>query len=180
MNYYLMKNDERQGPFTSDQITGMVHKGECFSSDLVWRAGMEEWKPISAIPEIAASYLPAEPIHMAGTGNLNETARKPVKNRIGKIVGGLFCVGGALTAILLISSGASDNAMNSFNKENSNFHKNNQTGMISDSTKMAETQVGFGIGSLFLAGYGLVQIVGGLTSRQLFKGSINKIKEPNE
>ena len=62
MNMYLAKNNERQGPFSIEQIGEMVRKGEFQMTDLAWREGMAGWEAIHKVPDVVAAILPPIPI----------------------------------------------------------------------------------------------------------------------
>jgi len=61
MNIYLSKNNESQGPFLIEQVGEMVRKGEYMMSDLAWREGMADWRPIHALADIVMVILPPLP-----------------------------------------------------------------------------------------------------------------------
>jgi hypothetical protein len=45
---------EQRGPFTLDQVRGMVAEGRLPPDTLVWRPGMANWAPMASVPELAA------------------------------------------------------------------------------------------------------------------------------
>lgn len=47
--YYLGKNGQQTGPFTVEQLQGMVAGGQLTAADLLWTEGMSEWKPASTL-----------------------------------------------------------------------------------------------------------------------------------
>lgn len=75
MQIYLLIADDRQGPFTPEQITEKIKAGECTAETLAWKDGMEEWKPLADVcPQPAAPPpLPetpaAKPAALAGGKN---------------------------------------------------------------------------------------------------------------
>lgn len=61
MNIFLIKNNERQGPYSLAQIVEMNRNGQCAVSDLAWHEGLNEWKPIHNIAEVIDAILPPVP-----------------------------------------------------------------------------------------------------------------------
>lgn len=59
---------DRQGPVSVEQIQEKLRTGELSPQDIVWRQGLPQWAPISAMPELSAA--PAMP------------ARSPVASRL--------------------------------------------------------------------------------------------------
>lgn len=43
--YYLKRNGEEYGPFTSKQLREMARIGQLAPTDLVWKKGFKDWKP---------------------------------------------------------------------------------------------------------------------------------------
>ena len=62
MNIYLIKNDERKGPYSIEQVVDFIRKGEYLMSDFVWREGMTDWQPIHALADIVEAVLPPLPV----------------------------------------------------------------------------------------------------------------------
>lgn len=98
MQIYLLIEDDRQGPFTPEEIAEKIKAGECTPDTLAWKEGMEEWQPLKDVCE-----LPAAPPPVSET-----TASKPVmaireralqrlrkRRHLKGLKGGcfLFCVG---------------------------------------------------------------------------------------
>src|SRR2546421_8645144 len=61
--WYYTKGSERMGPVDFAQMRELIGSGRVASSDLVWRAGMANWLPLSSVPELsgqaAATSAPA-------------------------------------------------------------------------------------------------------------------------
>ena len=47
--WYYSKNDEKIGPISSAELKKIASEGQLLPTDLVWREGMEDWKPASNI-----------------------------------------------------------------------------------------------------------------------------------
>jgi len=62
MNIYIVKNSERQGPYSIEQVVGFIRKGEYLMSDLAWREGMADWQPIHTLADIVSAVLPPLPV----------------------------------------------------------------------------------------------------------------------
>jgi len=64
VQYYIAKNGNRSGPFSQEQIQGMLFSGMISPDDLVWHEGQSDWKPLSALlgpsqpPPIRARTVP--------------------------------------------------------------------------------------------------------------------------
>jgi len=49
VQYYVAKNGNRGGPFSQEQIEGMISSGTVSWDDLAWREGQSDWKPLSEL-----------------------------------------------------------------------------------------------------------------------------------
>ncbi len=47
----VLKNGEKWGPYTTEELEGHVEQGTFTPDDLVWWEGMEEWQPLSSLFE---------------------------------------------------------------------------------------------------------------------------------
>lgn len=63
MEYYVIIDGERRGPFRREELAEMALSG----ATLVWRSGLSEWKPISEVPELAGIYVRETPPGNTGT-----------------------------------------------------------------------------------------------------------------
>lgn len=61
MNIYLFYNNQREGPYSLDQIVELNRNGQCRISDLAWHEGLTEWKPIQDIADVMDAILPPLP-----------------------------------------------------------------------------------------------------------------------
>jgi hypothetical protein len=50
--WYYVKNGQRQGPVSTDQIKQLLASGSLQPSDLVWKEGMSQWTAASTIKEL--------------------------------------------------------------------------------------------------------------------------------
>lgn len=54
MEYYLIQNKKRTGPYTLEQINTL----ELSPEDLIWHEGLDDWKPVQFFQEIKSSKGP--------------------------------------------------------------------------------------------------------------------------
>jgi hypothetical protein len=68
MQWYYSKNAVQMGPVPEAELRAKIASGEITATDLVWREGMGDWKPVSAVPELGASAggPPAVPSQYSG------------------------------------------------------------------------------------------------------------------
>ena len=59
--WYAGKDGEQKGPFTEDDVRGMIARGEVAASDLLWKDGMAEWTAASEVEEFADAVEEAPP-----------------------------------------------------------------------------------------------------------------------
>lgn len=79
--YYLDGARRRQGPVDAQQVRGALHNGEVGVDSLIWREGMEAWKPLRDVPEFAdfaKSFIPADGAPGSHRGSLPPRAAAPV------------------------------------------------------------------------------------------------------
>jgi hypothetical protein len=50
MDWYVSRDGEREGPFTSEQIRVLAETGDLKPHFLVWRTGMEQWTSAQEVP----------------------------------------------------------------------------------------------------------------------------------
>jgi hypothetical protein len=49
MHIYIAKHGTQTGPFSEEQLCGMLTEGLASPSDLAWREGMPDWQPLHAL-----------------------------------------------------------------------------------------------------------------------------------
>jgi uncharacterized RDD family membrane protein YckC len=69
MQWYYAVNNERQGPITEAEFEKFVAEGRIKPETLVWRMGMTEWKPYSAV----AAPAPVAPSAAGAAASAEET-----------------------------------------------------------------------------------------------------------
>ena len=58
---FILKNGEKTGPYTIDQVVASIRKGELLMSDYAWQEGMIQWQPIHKMSDLVTAVLPAVP-----------------------------------------------------------------------------------------------------------------------
>jgi hypothetical protein len=46
---FVLKEGQKWGPYTAEELEGHVEEGTFASTDLVWSEGMDEWAPLEAV-----------------------------------------------------------------------------------------------------------------------------------
>ena len=59
--WHVAKDGRQEGPIPQDQLAHAVRAGQVPPDTLVWRAGMAAWRPVRAVPELAALFGAAPP-----------------------------------------------------------------------------------------------------------------------
>jgi len=59
--YYASKHNEHQGPVDAATLRGKLERGELTANTLVWREGMAEWQPLSAVEAQLVAEIPVIP-----------------------------------------------------------------------------------------------------------------------
>ena len=54
MSWYYSKMGLQQGPVPEDELKTKIRRGEIDGTNLVWKEGMAEWKPLSQVPGLMA------------------------------------------------------------------------------------------------------------------------------
>lgn len=68
--WYYAQDDREHGPVTGAHIAGMARSGKLRPDDLVWREGMEDWRPARAIKGLFHSQSEDVPSHASDTAVL--------------------------------------------------------------------------------------------------------------
>ena len=55
--WHVTIGKKSKGSFNTSQIAMMIQKGRVKSDTLVWKEGMEDWQPVSSIPEFCNNFL---------------------------------------------------------------------------------------------------------------------------
>lgn len=62
MQYHIGRNNQQLGQFTEAQIREGLERGTFLASDLTWREGMTEWKPLDQVFGFAAARSLSSPM----------------------------------------------------------------------------------------------------------------------
>lgn len=54
-DWYCTRNNQQEGPLSTEQVRRHLADGRLSPSDLVWRAGMPAWVPLSSVDELRAA-----------------------------------------------------------------------------------------------------------------------------
>jgi len=58
--FVLMANNEQRGPFTDDEVRGLISSGQVGASNNCWAEGMADWAPLEQVSDFAADLKTAE------------------------------------------------------------------------------------------------------------------------
>jgi GYF domain 2 len=85
--YYLGIEGEQQGPFSLNQVSQMLEKGQIDLNTSIWCSGMEDWAPVGSLENFSVgqeiSADPSEPPEKTQTAEIfsqNETGQPPLEN----------------------------------------------------------------------------------------------------
>ena len=74
MEWYYVEAGQQAGPVTDEQLTALVETGKVRGDTLVWRQGMENWRPYGEVrapaPVAVAPGAPAALNQLVGTGQV--------------------------------------------------------------------------------------------------------------
>lgn len=59
--WYYSKNGMQLGPLSQEEISSKAKGGEIQASDLIWREGMTDWKPLAQVAEFQGLASPTTP-----------------------------------------------------------------------------------------------------------------------
>ncbi len=84
MNWYYSKNGSQLGPISEQEFAAKVGSGQILATDLVWKEGMTDWKPLSQCTEYAGTVAPVIPSVM-NTGGGQIPMQQPMAYPSGHI-----------------------------------------------------------------------------------------------
>lgn len=61
MQWYYAKDGSQHGPVAEAELLEMIRDGSVRASDLVWKDGMPEWKPVAQLPPLATAAISTPP-----------------------------------------------------------------------------------------------------------------------
>ncbi|HEU4383786.1 MAG TPA: GYF domain-containing protein [Anaeromyxobacteraceae bacterium] len=74
--WYVAVDDQQVGPLAAEGVKGKWESGEIGPDSLVWKPGLEDWKPLSQVPELQQFLAPVP----RPSGRLRPAARPPTPN----------------------------------------------------------------------------------------------------
>lgn len=77
--WYYSKNGMQLGPLSQEELASKAKGGEIQASDLIWREGMTDWKPLAQVPEFQGLVSQSTPpaIGMGSVPNHQPVAYPP-------------------------------------------------------------------------------------------------------
>ncbi|MBC7979716.1 MAG: CD225/dispanin family protein [Armatimonadetes bacterium] len=64
MSWYYSKNGLQLGPVPEEELLAKFKNGEVLPTDLIWKEGMSDWKPLGQVSEFLAGNGSASPVPM--------------------------------------------------------------------------------------------------------------------
>lgn len=68
MSWYYSKNGMQLGPVSEEELKAKGSNGEVLATDLVWREGMADWKPLGQVPEFHGIGIVSQASSYGATG----------------------------------------------------------------------------------------------------------------
>lgn len=99
MQYHVGRNSQPLGQFTEAEIREGLERGTFFASDLTWREGMTEWKPLDQVFGFAAAQSLSAP--MTALGPAASGSVPPVMQQGNVGVGVMPTPGTAIASLVL-------------------------------------------------------------------------------
>lgn len=62
-------NGQPQGPVSKSVIVGLLTSGQLTASDSLWREGMDDWQPLSSVPEFSSALQVPQSVQVPQPGN---------------------------------------------------------------------------------------------------------------
>jgi Interferon-induced transmembrane protein/GYF domain 2 len=70
MSWYYSKNGMQLGPVAEEELKAKGISGELLATDLVWKEGMADWKPLGQVPEFQGSGIVPQVPQYGATGSV--------------------------------------------------------------------------------------------------------------
>lgn len=70
MTWFYSKNGQQLGPINEQELAAKYGNGELSSSDLVWKEGMSDWKPLGEVNIPGVGSMPSLPNQVPGSSML--------------------------------------------------------------------------------------------------------------
>ena len=82
--WYYSKMGLQQGPVPEDELVTKIRRGEIDGTNLIWKDGMAEWKPLSQMPELVGAPDSAA-ASTSGTSWDQPVSKVPAPQAVGQI-----------------------------------------------------------------------------------------------
>lgn len=102
---HVARNNIQQGPHSLDEIHSLLASGQLSATDLAWKEGMAEWKPLRTIPGVSAPDAPTPPPALsnpAPIGNLYASPDRMAGAAIGAPINSGMAIASLVLGILCI------------------------------------------------------------------------------
>jgi len=87
MEWYYSNSGVQSGPVAIDDLRAKVATGEVLGADLVWRDGMPDWMPASAVPELSVMGVAGVPNAVAGAQVYPQTPGLAIASLVCGLIG---------------------------------------------------------------------------------------------
>jgi len=87
--WFVGQGGQQRGPLTEEDLKGMVARGEVARTDVAWKEGMAEWKPVSELPEFADALQNVPPTLPPSVAPIAPSGPNPFGLMM-KDIGGIF------------------------------------------------------------------------------------------
>lgn len=91
MEWYYSNSGIQSGPVSIEELRAKVASGEVLGADLVWRDGMPDWMPASAVPELAGVGIAARAVVAGANGGLGAQTYPMAPQTPGLAIASLVC-----------------------------------------------------------------------------------------
>lgn len=72
MTWFYSKNGQQLGPITEQELAAKSKNGEVSATDLVWKEGMSDWKPLGEVNLFSAGSVPPIPSATQGSAMVQQ------------------------------------------------------------------------------------------------------------
>ena len=80
--WFVEQEGKQTGPFSNNEVWGLVHSGKIGPDNLVWKEGMDNWVAVAAIPELAAVLKSQDEQPESLQSSSKETPQSPIENAL--------------------------------------------------------------------------------------------------
>ncbi len=98
-HWYYGENGEQRGPVEDHELRGLIATGRVNATTIIWREGMENWKPMSEVPEWSAQIVSPQAGSPYQTPAAGSYSPYPVVPNNGNAIASLVC---GISSVLLM------------------------------------------------------------------------------